>query len=165
MPWRGGSRRRRAWRATSRTCGAGKDNRQAQVGAETVSGYFRKLFEESPRWLDERSNQALLDRWLKDHPGETKVPENIRQNLSNVKSVLRQKLRKKPGRRKKESQPILASAAPTEVPRKSVRRLEALEEQIDDSLALAKEIDREGLASVIALLRRARNEVVWKMGE
>jgi len=41
----------------------------------------------------------------------------------------------------------------------------SLEEQIDDCLALAKEMDREGLVSVIALLRRARNEVVWKMGE
>jgi hypothetical protein len=32
-------------------------------------------------------------------------------------------------------------------------------------LTLAKNLDREGLANVIGLLRRARNEVVWKMGE
>jgi hypothetical protein len=32
---------------------------------ETVSGYFRKLFDENPAWLDSRSNQDLLDRWLK----------------------------------------------------------------------------------------------------
>jgi len=30
---------------------------------------------------------------------------------------------------------------------------------------MAKHLDRDGLANVIALLRRARNEVVWKMGE
>jgi len=43
--------------------------------------------------------------------------------------------------------------------------LDALEEQIDECLTLAKNLDREGLANVIGLLRRARNEVVWKMGE
>jgi hypothetical protein len=30
---------------------------------------------------------------------------------------------------------------------------------------LARDLDREGLAGVIGLLRRARNEVVWRMGE
>jgi hypothetical protein len=30
---------------------------------------------------------------------------------------------------------------------------------------LAKHLDREGLGEVIRLLRRARNEVVWKMGQ
>jgi hypothetical protein len=44
-------------------------------------------------------------------------------------------------------------------------KLEALEELIDDCLSLAKHLDREGLESIIKLLRRARNEVVWKMGQ
>ena len=92
-------------------------------------------------------------------------PEKIKNNLSNVKSVLRKNLRKKPGRPKKQSQPVVTSAAPAESPRKSARRLEALEEQIDECLALAREVDREGLADVIVLLRRARNQIVWKMGE
>src|SRR4051812_35710494 len=43
--------------------GTGQDNGQAQAGAETISGYFRRLFKENPNWLEERSNQALLDRW------------------------------------------------------------------------------------------------------
>jgi hypothetical protein len=30
---------------------------------------------------------------------------------------------------------------------------------------MARHMDREGLASVIGLLRRARNEVVWKLGQ
>ena len=148
-----------------RTADEGKGTGQTQVGAETISGYFRRLFEENPKWLAERSNQVLIDRWLQDHPGETKVPENIRQNLANVKSVLRQKLRKKPGRPKKESQSVITTSVSMEPPRKSARRLEALEEQIDECMVLAKELDREGLASVISLLRRARNEVVWKLGE
>ena len=31
-------------------------------------------------------------------------------------------------------------------------------------MTLAKNLDREGLSSVINLLRRARNEVVWIIG-
>ena len=126
--------------------------------ADPGKGRFRTL-------LLTALDRFVIDRWRKDHPGETEVPKNLRQNLSNVKSDLRQKLRKKPGRRKQESQPAVPSAALAEAPRKSARRLEALEEQIDECLVLAKELDREGLASVISLLRRARNEVVWKMGE
>ena len=53
-------------------------------GGESISGYFRKVFAENPRWLDSRSNDQLFVRWLKDHPGEKEVPEKVRQNLSNV---------------------------------------------------------------------------------
>jgi hypothetical protein len=49
--------------------------------------------------------------------------------------------------------------------RASSNGLEALEEHIDDSLTLAKNLDRSGLAEVIILLRKARNKVVWKLGE
>jgi hypothetical protein len=126
---------------------------------ETVSGYFRKVFAENPSWIDSRSNDQLLLRWLQDHPGETKVPEKVRQNLSNIKSVLRKQSRKKPKPKK------VAQANPAETHRKVVRGLGTLEEQIDECLTLAKIMDREGLANVISLLRRARNEVVWKMGE
>ena len=41
----------------------------------------------------------MLQRWLKDHPGEKTVPERIKGNLANIKSVLRKKKRKKPGRK------------------------------------------------------------------
>jgi hypothetical protein len=40
-----------------------------------------------------------------------------------------------------------------------------LEERIDDCLSLSKSLDRDGLGDVIVLLRRARNEAVWKMGQ
>jgi hypothetical protein len=136
-----------------------------QDGAETISGYFRRVFAENPSWLNTRSNEQLFTRWLQDHPGETEVPEKVRQNLSNIKSVLRKKKRRKGGRPKKDSQPVQVTTAPSEAPRKAVRGLNALEEQIDDCLSLAKVMDREGLANVIALLRRARNEVVWSMGK
>jgi hypothetical protein len=51
------------------------------------------------------------------------------------------------------------------VVRTPTRQLEALEEQIDDCLSAAKALDREGLGDVIGLLRRARNQVAWKMGQ
>jgi len=134
---------------------------------ENISGYFRKLFEQNRAWLESRSNDDVLAQWLKDHPGEPKVPERVRQNLSNVKSVMRQKLRSKPGR-KTGSRPVASSTATapiTETPRKTIRGLDTLEEQIDECLTLARSLDREGLANIIVLLRRARNEVVWKLGE
>ena len=42
-------------------------------------------------------------------------------------------------------------------------KLEQLEENIDECLTFAKNLDRTGLESVIHNLRRARNEVVWKL--
>ena len=92
------------------------------------------------------------------------MPKKVKQNLSNVKSNLRQAERKKSGTAKKESRPGKPTAAPAAAPRKGVRGLETLEEQIDECMTLAKNLDREGLSSVINLLRRARNEVVWTMG-
>ena len=148
-----------AKRTQTTPAGAGQEN--GQPGGENISGYIRRVFKENPKWIETRSNDEILARWLKDHPGETEVPERVKKNLSNVKSLLRQARRKKPGRPKKESQP----AGPTAAPRSAVRGLETLEEQLDECLTLAKNLDWEGLSSVINLLRRARNEVVWKMGE
>ena len=156
-----------AKRTQTAEAATGQDN--GQPAGETVSGYFRRVFGENPKWLTTRSNDDVLARWLQDHPGETEVPEKVRQNLSNVKSVLRKAGRKKPGRPKKESRSAEPTAAVViavaATPRSGVRGLESLEEQIDECLTLAKNLDREGLSSVINLLRRARNEVVWKVGE
>jgi hypothetical protein len=125
-------------------------------GGESISGYFRAIFRETPKLLKTRSNQELLDRWLKDHPGEKEVPYRVKQNLANIKSVLRKKGRKRKG---------VANEAPRPVAAPRSRGLEGLEENIDDCLSQAKMLDREGLDSIIHLLRRARNEVVWKLGQ
>jgi len=45
------------------------------------------------------------------------------------------------------------------------RGLASLEENIDNCLDQARSLDRDGLEGIIKLLRRARNEVVWKLGE
>jgi hypothetical protein len=129
---------------------------------ESVSGYFRQIFKERPDLLNSGSNTALFDRWLQDHPGEKNVPNRVKYILSNVKSLVRKKGRKKAGRKKAAEVPTLVAAQASTVPR---MKLEALEEQIDDCLTHAKRLDREGLADIISLLRRARNGVVWKIGQ
>jgi hypothetical protein len=151
---------------STKTTGTATGQANGQPQGENLSAYFRGVFQENPKWIDTRSNDEVLARWLKDHPGEKEAPDRVKQNLANVKSLLRQAQRKKPGRPKKESlaaEPTAATSAAA--PRKGVRGFESLEEQIDECMTLAKNLDREGLSSVINLLRRARNEVVWKMGE
>ena len=136
----------------------------AMSGDESISGYFRKIFLENPKLLKQRSNDELLRLWLADHPGHTDVPQKIKNNLANIKSVMRKKLRKRGGRPPKSEQPVgfVGEVTRTKV---SPRGLEALEEQIDECLDAAKRLDREGLSEVISLLRRARNSVVWLGGQ
>src|SRR5262249_23495076 len=66
-----------------------------QANGQSVASYFRVIFKEQPRLLKERSNQPLFDRWLADHPGVTEVPGNVKSSLSNLKSILRSKMRRK----------------------------------------------------------------------
>ena len=129
---------------------------------ESVSGYFRQIFKERPDLLHSGSNKELLERWLQDHPGKKNVPNRVKNILSNVKSIVRRKRRKKVGRKKTAELPPMVALQPSPVP---LVKLESLEEQIDDCLTVAKRLDREGLADIIVLLRRARNGVVWKIGQ
>jgi len=138
---------------------------QTNGPGETTAGYFRKVFAEHPEWLAGKSNADVLARWLADHPGHAEVPEKIKQNLANIKSILRKKSRKKRGRRKKEGQAGEVTTTTVAASRKSVRGLESLELAIDDCLTTARMMDSEGLADVIGFLRQARNAVVWKLGE
>ena len=134
---------------------------------ENVSAYFRSVFEENPTLLKTRSNAEVLDRWLADHPGARVVPGRVKRLLFQVKAWMRRKSRLK--RRKASPAPELVPAvsgvAPTPSTRLVRKELEALEEQIDDCLSLAKHLDREGLGEIICLLRHARNKVVWQMGQ
>src|SRR5262249_60425362 len=133
----------------------GTPSTQDGAKGENISGYFRKLFAQNRAWLESRSNDDVLAQWLKDHPGQTTVPERVKQNLSNVKSQLRKKLRSKSGR-KKGTQPAKSAsvtASPlTETPRKTIRGLDTLEEQIHDCLTFARRLEPVGLANIIVLL-------------
>ena len=99
---------------------------------------------------------------LTDHLGSKEDPERLRQILSNVKSVLRKRGRQKTAAAKPQGRLLTARAAARETP---LDKLEFLEERIDDCLTIAKLVDQEGLGSVIQHPRRARNEVVWKLGQ
>ena len=135
--------------------------------AESVAGYFRKVFRESPKLLKERSNDELYRRWLADHPGHEEVPAKVKSGLQNIKSVLRAKRGKKkaakqgPATAPPQAQTAVSPQAPRRLPAKGMQQLE---EQIDEVLGLARGLDREGLQDVIAILRRARNEVVRRGG-
>jgi hypothetical protein len=133
---------------------------QPQAG-ESVAGYFRQVFKENPNLLTERSNEALYQRWLADHPGESEVPARVKVGLQNLKSVLRRQ-RGKRGRSRPVEQP--AQVPPPEAAA-GPDVLEPLEVQIDEVLAFAKTLDRRGLEEVICHLRAARNLVVWQRGK
>ena len=145
-----------------------KTGSAASKHGETTGGYFRRILRENREWLKGRSNDEILKRWLADHPGHKEVPGNIKKHLSNVKSTMRSKKRTKVARRAEEAQPAIGVAlAAAPVARKPLghTKLDALELQIDECLILARQLDREALHDVIGLLRKARNEVVWKMGQ
>jgi hypothetical protein len=139
--------------------------RKGQEG--TLAGYFRGLFKANPQWLHERSNDALLARYRKDHglADDAPIEPKVRQNLANLKSVLRKKKRRR-GRKPKHANGAIPVAVPAAALRRGPgNRLEALEEMIDDCYTAAKRLDRDGLHDVAQLLRKARNAVVWKLGE
>lgn len=121
---------------------------------ESLGGYFRSVLTENPEWLDIKSNDLMKARYEADHPGKV-FTKGTRANLANVKSVLRKKLGK--GKRKAGKTRAAFDA--------SVYDLEGLEVAIDDCLSAARRMDPVGLAEVIKSLRRARNNLVWKMGE
>jgi hypothetical protein len=141
---------------------------QPQPAGENVSAYFRQIFKENPNLLNISSNDDVYRRWLDDHPGEEEVPTRVKQILSFVKSTLRKKRRKMRVHLEATS-PITETVSPTVESMSSAastvtQDLQCLEESIDECLMKAKNLDREGLASVIGHLRSARNEIVLKHG-
>jgi hypothetical protein len=131
---------------------------------ESISGYFRKVFAKNRKLLTTRSNQEVLEQWLKDHSGHTTVPENVKQGLANVKSVLRHKKRAKVAKTTPPAE-LAHDATVASATKLRPKDLESLEQQIDDCLMTARKLNEADLASVIRLLRQARNQVVWKLGE
>jgi hypothetical protein len=128
---------------------------------ESVAGYFRRIFQENPKLLKSSRNAEILQRWLDDHPGHREVPQKVKYSLSNIKSVLRSKRRQK--KTPAPAEPLAeAAGSPVETGPSELEQLEVL---IDDCLSQAKQVDRDGLADVIDHLRRARNAVVWHIGQ
>src|SRR5262245_10458000 len=133
---------------------------------ESVQGYFRKIFDDNPKLLKQRSNDELYERWLRDHPGETEVPIKVRQGLSNLKSVMRNRRRR---RKRLQSAELVAAGAPGRRGRppggpRGASALIQLESQIDEALVRARQMESMGLEDVIRLLRTARNRVIVQLG-
>ena len=133
----------------------------------SMSSYFRTVFREKPEWLRQKSNDEIIARYRADHSmaADADVGKSVKQTMANVKSILRKASRQgADGRRSKATSRVPTDAMANYV-RTGKATLENLEELIDECLVAAKGLDREGLDSVIRLLRHARNTVVWKLGQ
>jgi hypothetical protein len=137
----------------------------AKPEEENVSAYFKKLFDQYPHLLKKRSNDEVYELWRRDHPGYTEIPKKVQQGLSNVKSLKRNE-KKRPGRaRKPREEPANGSASrPLRAAPAHSKGLEKLEEMIDECLSLARSEGREELEPVIQYLRKARKEIIVKLG-
>jgi hypothetical protein len=144
---------------------AKKAEPKGNAQGESIQGYFKRILKDNPKLLKGRSNDELLRRWQEDHKGQ-EVTNSVRAGLQNAKSGLRSKRRKRRAVKQGDGQQAEAAAThPLPKTAKPSHKLELLEEQIDDCLSLAKNLDREGLGEIVRLLRHARNKVVWKMGQ
>src|SRR5262245_7368906 len=141
---------------------------QKSGSEESIMGYFRPLLQANPKLLKGRTrNDELYKKWLDDHPGYTEVPEQVKNGLSNLKSTMRRqrKIQKRKRAEKAASNAAtVAAPAPVKRAKRTAGPLEQLEEQIDEGMALARNLDRDGLGEVIDLLRSARNRVVVTRG-
>jgi hypothetical protein len=140
---------------------------KTKAPAESTSGYFRRVFDENPAWLDAGSNEEVRHRWEQDHSNRAWTKQ-IAQSMSNVKSILRRKAGKiRRRRRRKGARAGVAVTAPR-VRATSLSVLERLEALIDQCLSMARQHGGDngaGLHGVIKHLRLARNGVVWEIGQ
>jgi hypothetical protein len=126
-----------------------------------MTSYFRTLFEQNPSWVTEPSNDLVVARYRADNNlgADAEISKSVRQTIANVKSRLKKGPKVK-GRRGRPPKALAAVGSRT-----GRGGLDQLEEMIDDTMSMARALDREGLGDVIRLLRSARNEVVWKSGQ
>jgi hypothetical protein len=111
--------------------------------------------------LNERSNERLFKQYLKDHPGVDEVPQNAKQGLSTVKSLMRkQRGERKRGRKAAASENGSSAPAAPRPRGRGVSALEHLEEQIDEVLALARATDGLEATQVVRYLKSARNAII-----
>lgn len=128
---------------------------------KTIRQYWIALLTKHPSWLHERSNDRLFEEYLKDHPDVSAVPQNAKQGLSTVKSMMRKERKeRKRGRRAEGENGAAAPASPGRPRGRGVAALEHLEERIDDVLALARTTDGVEGTHVVQSLKAARNAVI-----
>jgi hypothetical protein len=140
------------------------DEESVPVGRSgSIAAYFTEILKNRPDLLKKRENDEIFEIYLEAHPGETVVPKNVVQGLSNVKSKLRKLLKaRKGGRPKSKASP--SNGETFRPSRNGTRGLEELEHLIDNCLHLARGADRDDFEQIIQHLRLARNQVVHKLG-
>jgi hypothetical protein len=135
--------------------------------APSFASVIRSYYEENPEWLDTASNQDLIERYLKDHPGE-EWSKRHQQGAANEKTKLRKKAGKVRRRRRKRSGGESENAANESRVirvRTPMGVLEQLELLIDDCLSVAAKQNNPALENTVKHLRVARRSVAWAMGE
>jgi hypothetical protein len=137
--------------------------------APSFASVIRGYFEENPEWLRGPSNQALIDRYRKDYPGEEWTKKH-QQGAANEKTKLRKKAGLVRRNRRKRGRPSAADSAAANESRvarvrPSMGALEQLELLIDDCLSLAARQNDPSLEGTVKHLRVARRSVAWAMGE
>jgi hypothetical protein len=136
--------------------------------ARSFASIIRGYFEQNPDWLQGPSNAALIERYLKDHPGETWTKRH-QQGAANEKTKLRKKAGLVRRRRRGRGAAVAAGNAAGESRMTRVRTstgaLEQLELLLDESVSLAVRQANPALETVIKHLRVARRGVAWAMGE
>lgn len=128
----------------------------------SIAGYFRKLFMENPALLEHKTNDQILNHYRKDHgmAADAVVEKRVKDAMANTKSQLKKKLGaggKLPATGVKQKMTARVSAG--------TANMEVLEELIDECMTMARTLDKEGLNDVIRHLRRARNKIIWRLGE
>jgi hypothetical protein len=145
-------------------------NKSAQE-AESIMGYFKRIFRANPKWLKGRSNAPVLQQYRIDNDlgPDDDIPDRVKSGMANAKTALKRRRRRGKRRAAEAAAAVtaVAMATPSRQPLRGSARatLDSLEEQIDECMISAKKLDKEHLGDVIHLLRRARNKVVLMGGD
>src|SRR5208283_4346736 len=134
----------------------------------SLTSIFRAIYEADPSLLALPTNDDIYIRY-KVKTGKD-VDAKAKQVNANLKSILRKQhgvskgsngkpaaAKKRVGRPAGTTAMVKAAAPVKVVVHAPISKLEQLEENIDECLTFAKNLDRVGLTSVINNLRRARN--------
>ena len=121
----------------------GQENGQPE--GENVSGYFRKVFGENPKWLgrpEQRRGTGPLAQGPSGRDGGSQAGQA--EPLQREKQPPPRRAARNPADRRRRAGPPSRPPPLAAAPRKGVHGLESLEEQIDECMTLAKNLDREG---------------------
>lgn len=125
----------------------------------SLLGIFKEYFRANPDWQQRRTNEAIMEKFSKEHPA-IEVTPRVKQAMFNAKNQMKRGGGGTSSKAAKVSEMRAEVAKPN---RKPAGALQLLEDHVDDCLAMAKQIGREEIGDVINHLHRARNILVTKI--